>query len=53
MSTIEVLADIVAKQARVIATLSNLLAQHNAFTSVDDEVEELQKRVKEYIGSVY
>jgi len=52
IKTVEVLTDIVARQARLIAALHGVIVQLNAVTSLDDEAAELKRLADEYIGPV-
>ena len=48
IATVEILTDIVARQARLIAALHGVVVQLDAVTSLDDEVEEPKRLASEY-----
>ena len=50
IATVEVLADVVAKQARLIAALHGVILQLQATTSLDDEVETIQRLASELVA---
>ena len=52
IETVEILADVVAKQARLITALYSVIVQLNAADSFSDEVAEIQRLVDEYVGPV-